>query len=222
MKNEKPTRLHILFLLKKNGRMTSKQVGDIIGVTSMGARQHLTAMERDGLVASEFVRQKAGRPALYFRLTEKADHYFPQRYGPLAMDILKGMEELQGRNTVEKVLKRRREKLRENYLSALNSNGAGQSDLKDKVKTLASIRDDDGYMAEMEESEDALFLKEFNCPIHAVAQEYQEVCQHELELFQEILGVQVERIEHMVKGERSCIYKITKAAPEKKTGRGKK
>ncbi|MBN2326634.1 MAG: transcriptional regulator [Candidatus Omnitrophica bacterium] len=222
MKNEKPTRLHILCLLKKNGRMTSKQVGDIIGVTSMGARQHLTAMERDGLVASEFVRQKAGRPALYFKLTEKADHYFPQRYGPLAMDILKGVEELKGRDTVEKVLQRRRENLRQNYFAALNNNDMNKADLKEKVKKLAEMRDDDGYMTEMEEDEDALLLREHNCPIHAVAKEYHEVCQHELDLFEEILGAPVERVEHMVKGERSCVYKIAKNGVEKKTAKSKK
>lgn len=190
--------------------MTSKQVGDIIGVTSMGARQHLTAMEKDSLVASEFVRQKAGRPALYFKLTEKANAYFPQQYGPLAMDILKGMENLEGRDTVEKVLEYRRDNLRQVYDSALNKNGMSTTDLKEKVEKLASMRDDDGYMTEMEEKDGELFLTEHNCPIHTIAKEYNEVCQHELDLFQDVLNAKVERVEHMVNGERSCIYRIVK------------
>ncbi len=224
MKNERPTRLHILSLLKKNGRMTSKQVGDLVGVTSMGARQHLTAMEKDGLIASEFVRQKAGRPALYFKLTEKANSYFPQSYGPLALDLLRGMEDLEGRDKVELVLQRRREKLRQQYNSALNTNGMNGSELKDKVAKLADLRDKDGYMTEMEEKGTELFLTEHNCPIHSIAREFGEVCQHELDLFKDVLNAPVERVEHMVKGEHSCVYKISlngKGVNGKKNGKDK-
>jgi predicted ArsR family transcriptional regulator len=217
MKNDRPTRLHILSLLKKNGQMTSKQVGDIIGVTSMGARQHLTAMEKGGLVDYEFVRQKAGRPALYFNLTEKANAYFPQRYGPLAMDILKGMEDLEGRDTVEKVLERRRDNLRQNYNTAINKNGMAGADLKEKVQKLADMRENDGYMTEMEEKEGEFILIEHNCPIHIIAKEYNEVCQHELELFKDVLNTPVERVQHMVKGERSCIYRILAKGPSERS-----
>jgi len=190
--------------------MTSKQVGDIIGVTSMGARQHLTAMEKDDLVASEFVRQKAGRPALYFKLTEKADHYFPQQYGPLAMDILKGVESLEGRNTVEKVLEQRWIKLRQAYDTALNKTGTVPTNLKEKVEKLATIRDDDGYMSEMEEKDGELYITEHNCPIQTIAKEYNEVCQYELDLFQKLLNSKVVRVEHMINGERSCVYRVFK------------
>lgn len=210
MKSDRPTRVHILSLLKKNGRMTSKQVGDAIGVTSMGARQHLTAMEKDDLVTSEFVRQKAGRPALYFKLTEKASSYFPQKYSCLAMEVLKGMEDLKGRDLVAKVLEHRRDNMCEEYHSAMGKNGTSGSDLRDKVQKLAVIRDNDGYMTEMEEKDGDMLIVEHNCPIQSIAQEYHEVCQHELELFQDILNTPVERIEHMINGERSCIYKVIK------------
>lgn len=222
MRNDRPTRLHILSLLKKHGRMTSKQVGDIIGVTSMGARQHLTAMEKDGLVASEFVRQKAGRPALYFNLTEKANNYFPQQYGPLAMDILKGMENLQGRDVVKKVLEYRRDAMRKAYDTALNKSGAGAIPLKEKVEKLAALRDEDGFMSEMEERDGVLHLTEHNCPIQTIAMEYNEVCQHELELIKDVLNAKVERVEHMVCGERSCIYRILPSGRSESHGSRKK
>lgn len=224
MKNDRPTRLHILSLLKKNGQMTSKQVGDIIGVTSMGARQHLTAMEKDGLVDSEFVRQKAGRPALYFKLTDKANSYFPQRYGPLAMDILKNMEDMEGRDTVEKILERRRDNLKQNYCSSISKNGTTSADLKERVQKLADLRDNDGYMTEMEEKEGEFLIIEHNCPIQIIAKEYNEVCQHELELFKDVLNAPVERVEHMVKGERSCVYRVQMKSQERSSGRssGKK
>lgn len=216
IRNDRPTRLQILAMLKKNNRMTSKQVGDVLGVTPMGARQHLTAMEKDGLVASEFVRQKAGRPALYFRLTPQSDCYFPQNYEPMALEILKGMENLQGREKIVEVFKLRKEKLVKEYKAALE-----KSDLKESVQKLAEIRDLEGYMAELEENEAAFLLTEHNCPIHSIAKEYNELCQHELQIFKDVLNVPVERIQHMVKGENACVYKITPDTQDNGNGKNK-
>ncbi len=208
MKNDRPTRLQILSLLKKQGQMTSKQVGDIIGVTSMGARQHLTSMEKDGLVSSQFVRQKAGRPALYFTLTSKSDTMFPQRYGSLAMDILKGLEKLEGRDKIEEILFERREHLQEIINTAINENGMANGSFEDKIEKLAQIQNNDGFMTEVQQKDDVFLLVEHNCPIHTIAKEYNEICSHELELFKKVLKVPIERIEHIAKGDRSCIYKI--------------
>jgi predicted ArsR family transcriptional regulator len=180
MKNEASNSLALLSLLKKNGRMTSKQVGDLVGVTSMGARQHLTAMEKDGLDRLGIRPPESGTSRALFQVDEKAHSYFPQSYGPLALDLLRGMEDLEGRDKVELVLQRRREKLRQQYNSALNTNGMNGSELKDKVAKLADLRDKDGYMTEMEEKGTELFLTEHNCPIHSIAREFGEVCQHDL------------------------------------------
>ena len=215
MKNDRPTRLQILSLLKKEGQMTSKQVGDIIGVTSMGARQHLTSMEKDGLVSSQFIRQKAGRPALYFVLTEKSDTMFPQRYGTLAMDILKGIEKLEGREKIEEIFLERRNNLEKEFNAAINENDLANGTFKEKVEKLAEIQNEDGFMTEVQQNGQEFLLVEHNCPIHNIAKEYGEICQHELELFKKVLNAPIERIEHITKGERSCIYKIMANASSK-------
>ncbi len=204
MKRERTTRNEILNLLKKEGKMTAAQVGDTLGLTAMGARQHLMALERDEMVASEFVRQKAGRPALYFKLADKAAGCFPQEYSNLVLSLLKNLEELEGRDKVEQLLTYRREKLKQEYGDLING-----LDLKKKVELLANLRDEGGYMAEMDEEKNELILKEHNCPIHNVAKEYPEVCQIELDLFMELLGGDVERIEHLMNGHNACVYKIT-------------
>ncbi len=208
MTNDRPTRLQILSLLKKQGQMTSKQVGDIIGVTSMGARQHLTSMEKDGLVSSQFIRQKAGRPALYFSLTNKSDTMFPQRYGSLAMDILKGIEKLEGREKIEEIFLERRDHMQIEYNAAINENGLTNGTFKEKIEKLAEIQNDDGFMTEIQQKDQDFLLVEHNCPIQNIVKEYGEVCQHELELFKKVLNTSIERIEHIAKGERSCIFKI--------------
>ena len=47
------TRRQILELIKRQGEMTAGQLSEAIGITSMGVRQHLNSLERDGLIATQ-------------------------------------------------------------------------------------------------------------------------------------------------------------------------
>ncbi|RJP34959.1 MAG: winged helix-turn-helix transcriptional regulator [Candidatus Omnitrophota bacterium] len=203
MKRERPARMEIMGLLKKNGRMTARQIGEALGITPMGARQHLIAMEKDNLILSEFVRQKAGRPTLYYTLSQDSQDYFPQNYVALVLNLLKGLEELDGREKINEVLQLRREKLMKAYLPQMK----GLSN-EEKVRLLAELRERDGYMAEFELKDGLLILKEHNCPIFSVAKEYPEVCRLELELFRELLDCPIERAEHLINDQHACVYKI--------------
>ncbi len=205
MKRERPARMEILEILKKKGRMTARQIGESLGITPMGARQHLIAMEKDNLVVSQFVRQRAGRPTLFYELSPDAQNYFPQNYISLVLNLLKGLEELEGRAKVDEVLQLRRKKLIEEYLPQMD----GLS-VEERVRVLAEMRENEGYMAEVEERDGEILLKEHNCPIQSVAKEYPEVCLMELELFKQLLDAPVEREEHLVNNQHACIYRISK------------
>ena len=67
-------------------------------------------------------------------------------------------------------------------------------------------------MAEVK-SEDggSYLLVENHCPICAAANACQGFCSTELDLFRSVLGpgVAVERIEHIVSGDRRCAYRVT-------------
>lgn len=210
-KNEKPTRMAILSMLKKNGAMTSKQVGKELGVTPMGARQHLTAMEEEGVLSSEFKKQKAGRPSLYFSLTDKADRYFPQMYSELAFDLLRDMVSEGGRQTVNSVIERRRKTIEETYKTKIN----GAQGLDERIHKLVELRDHDGYMADLKQENGDYLLVEHNCPIAKIAKEFPEICHHEMKLFKDLLGVSLERQDHMMEGDHVCMYRILKSAQEK-------
>ncbi len=54
----------------------------------MTARQHLTGLERDGLVQTEKVKRQTGRPHYLFSLTPKGEEMFPQRFDLFAQALL--------------------------------------------------------------------------------------------------------------------------------------
>ena len=67
-------------------------------------------------------------------------------------------------------------------------------------------------MAEVRrEDNGAYLLTENHCPICAAATACQGFCQKELELFQSVLGSDaiVDRIEHILSGDRRCVYRVT-------------
>jgi predicted ArsR family transcriptional regulator len=81
--------------------------------------------------------------------------------------------------------------------------------LADRVRALATIQDEAGYLAEAINGPDGeLRLREHNCAIHDVARAVPAACQAELDLFRAVLGARVERETHIACGDRSCTYRI--------------
>ena len=86
--------------------------------------------------------------------------------------------------------------------------------LRRKLQKLVEIRTEEGYMAELR-SEGAgqyLFI-ENHCPICAAASSCTGLCANELILFRTILGpgTNVERVEHILAGQRRCVYRVSTA-----------
>ena len=89
--------------------------------------------------------------------------------------------------------------------------GVGFGGLGERVRALAALRHEEGYMAEARGDGDGGFLLiENHCPICAAATACQGFCRSELEVFRAALGpdVRVERSEHLLAGARRCAYRI--------------
>lgn len=207
VRQEGSTRQTVLTLLKTNGQMNAGELAKHLQITEMAVRRHLSTLERDGLIAPTIVRQAMGRPTHMFSLTEQAELLFPRNYHVLALDLLEELEE--DPNTAEmigRLFEGRKRKLIERYAHRME----GKS-LYDKVAELAAIQNDGGYMVQVEEAAEGLVLHEYNCPIAQVAGRYQQACQCELALFEQLLGTDVERTECLAKGGGKCSYRIARA-----------
>ncbi len=74
------TRQDILDHLRRHGSGSVKELGQLLGLTSTGIRQHLTILERDGLIEAREERGRVGRPALVYTLTPQGDSLYPKKY----------------------------------------------------------------------------------------------------------------------------------------------
>lgn len=79
----------------------------------------------------------------------------------------------------------------------------------ERVKTLAGIQNEAGYMPHLEKITDGLYtLEEANCPLLQVAVRYRHACQCEQSLFESLVDAQVERTSCMTEGQGKCRYLI--------------
>ncbi|MHC4840523.1 MAG: helix-turn-helix transcriptional regulator [Planctomycetota bacterium] len=200
----------ILFLLKTKGPRTATELAKKLGVTAMAVRQHLYAMQEEGMVEFFDERKKVGRPARNWKLTDKTDGQFPDSHGELAVGILDAAREAFGEKGIHKLLQQREATQHKAYSARLK----GKATLASRVKELAAIREQEGYMAEFEQREDGVVaLIENHCPICAAATSCQKLCDGELGLFCGLMGdVEVERTEHIISGSRRCVYVFRETA----------
>src|SRR4026209_548771 len=204
---ERKTRRAFTKLLKTEGPIDSAQLAHRLGLTAMAVRQHLYALQREGLVTSEERPVPIGRPAKFWQLTREADPFFPEAYAELSVALIDSVKDAFGDEGLERVLTSRCARQRVDYGKRIRP---GDS-LKRKLEELAKVRTEEGYMAEVRpEGKGSFLLIENHCPICAAANACQGFCATELELFRSVLGpgVSVERAEHIIKGDNRCVYRV--------------
>ena len=210
---ERKTRRAITKLLKTEGPIGSAQLAERLGLTPMAVRQHLYALQSEGLVSAEERPVPIGRPAKFWHLTREADRLFPEAYAELSVALIDSVKDAFGDEGLERVLTSRCARQRMDYGKRIQ---AGHS-LKRKLEELAKVRTEEGYMAEVRaDGEGSFLLIENHCPICAAANACQGFCATELDLFKSVLGpgVTVERAEHIISGDHRCVYRITTKGPK--------
>jgi predicted ArsR family transcriptional regulator len=206
---EGKTRRAIVRLLKQHGALDSAALARRLKLTPMAVRQHLYELQRERLVTAEERRVPLGRPAKHWQLTREANRLFPDAYAELTLALIGAMGQTLDAPAMQKVLDARAETQRAAYASRIPA----AAPLGDKLRELARVRSEEGYMAEVRRDGAAFLFIENHCPICAAANACQGFCSSELDLFRAVLGpgVAIERAEHIVSGDRRCVYRVTTA-----------
>jgi len=204
---EGKTRRAIVRLLKQEGALDSAALARRLKLTPMAVRQHLYVLQREKLVTHDERPVPLGRPAKFWQLTRDADRLFPEAYAELTLALIGAMGESFGPSGVQKVLDARAAAQGAAYRTRIPASAPVEKKLRD----LARVRSEEGYMAEVRPDGDAFLFIENHCPICAAANVCQGFCATELDLFKSVLGpdVTVERSEHIVSGDRRCVYRVT-------------
>lgn len=214
----KSTKEQILSYLKRSGGSTVDDLAGEFGLARMTVRQHLTGLERDGVVETREERGKSGRPHMVFSLSDRGEELFPKRYDRLADLVLKeatlltaeeitgldedGRKRLLLQKMVERVYSEHEAKIQDKTLP-------------ERVILVADILREEGGLADWTNAGDAYEIVDYNCVYRRVVDSHPGVCDWHISLLGRLLGTKVECSQFMSKGAESCRFVVrdSKAAP---------
>jgi predicted ArsR family transcriptional regulator len=201
------TRRHILEYLQRNGRATVKELGQLLGLTPTGIRQHLTVLERDGLVAAREERGRVGRPTLVYTLTNEADALFPKTYDALASVLLDEIRATDGNEKLHQILHNAASRLAAPYRERV----AGKA-RAERVKETARIMEDQGSLVDVSEEAGEFYIDEYTCPFPKTAARDRAVCVLHVDFVRTLTGDDARLTRSLLRGERACTYRIRPVA----------
>jgi predicted ArsR family transcriptional regulator len=196
----------LLYYLKIMQQAGLEELANVMKVSRMAVHKHLALLQNRGLVEGVETRGGVGRPRMVYQLTSQSKTVFPKSYSAIATHALDFIERNMGKEAVKKVLRERQSELFDNYYKRLKD-----LDFDKQVKELARIRDEEGYIAESKKGSKSggrHVLLEYNCPIIHIAEKYWEACSTETELFEKLLGADIETTHRAAKGDLICKFVI--------------
>src|SRR5262249_6041854 len=142
---EGKTRRAIVRLLKQEGALDSAALARRLKLTPMAIRQHLYELQREKLVSAEERPVPLGRPAEHWQLTRDADRLFPDAYAEVTLALIGAMGQTLDGPTMQRVLDARAAAQRAAYVKRIKPGDP----LARKLRELARVRSEEGYMAEV-------------------------------------------------------------------------
>ncbi|MDM8532866.1 transcriptional regulator [Anaerolineales bacterium HSG25] len=198
------TRRRILTLLKEKGKLTADELAQILQISSVAVRRHLTKLERDSLVQYDEVQRGMGRPSYVYDLGEAASAYFPQGYQALAVLVLETIRDLYGPEGIDAVFRVRSEHLINSYRPKITG-----ENLTERLEQVSELRQEAGYMSQWQNQGDGVFtLTEANCPIFHAVEQHDCLCKQDQEVLSELLQADVVRTSNIREGDNTCSYEI--------------
>ena len=202
-------RREILVHLRRDGPSSPEQIATTLGASRTGILQQLRSLEAAGLVDRRTVRHGVGRPRHLYDVTPDAQIAFPSNYDSLAAGLLAAVGTVGGDELVARVFAVRRQLIADQVRTRLEERLPANATLEAKVRELAVIQDEQGYLSSATVSEDGTIrLRECNCAIFGISSQSTSPCDAELDLFRVVLGADVVRETHIASGDRNCTYRI--------------
>jgi predicted ArsR family transcriptional regulator len=209
------TRGRIVESLKRHRARTATELSAEHGVTPNAVRQHLSRLERDGLVSEQARRLGRTKPTLVYTLTEEGERLFPQRY-PLLLNVL--LDELAREDGPGRL-----KELFSNIGRRSAQRHAGRfagKELPEKVAELAKFLRERGVVVEYEKTDSGYAFREYNCPFKDTVTTHPEICSMVHTLMEEVLPGKPLQVSSISRGDDRCEFEL--AAPKNLVSPGAK
>ncbi|HLU83717.1 MAG TPA: helix-turn-helix domain-containing protein [Trueperaceae bacterium] len=199
------SRLRLLSeLLRTRGSgMTIEELSTALSVTRTAVQQHLTALERDGLVAFLSLRSTGGRPSRSYTITNAGLELFPRGYARLAEALLRHSRELFGEEGQTALLHNMAEELAGEARERLEGKTSSE-----RVDEVVLILNELGYDANRSQTGG---IEASNCVFHQVAMSDRAACRFDRLLLSTLLAADIAHTGCIVDGRDCCQFELPDA-----------
>jgi predicted ArsR family transcriptional regulator len=197
------TRRNILDLLRRRGQATIKEIGEALDLTPTGIRQHLTVLERDGLVAAREERGHVGRPALVYRLTAAGDALYPKKYDDLSNALIEESRRQLGPQALQQVLRGAAARFAEPFMPRVHALHGG-----DRIEETARILEERGSVVSASVAGEDYLLCQHTCPFWNVATKNSAVCALDVQFVRALAGADARLTTSLLRGDDCCTFRI--------------
>jgi predicted ArsR family transcriptional regulator len=208
------TRQEILDYLRGHGQGTVKALGAHLELTATGVRQHLTVLERDGLIEATEERGHVGRPALVYRLTAAGDALYPKKYDELANALIEEARALLGPEALQRLMKNVALRFARQYAGRLEGKTT-----EERLAKTAEIVGDRGNVVEIEWMGDDYLIRKYTCPFWNVATKNSAVCALDVEFVRQLASADARLTSSLLRGDDCCTFRVRPSVPVKNGGR---
>ncbi|MGH3765505.1 MAG: helix-turn-helix transcriptional regulator [Pseudonocardiaceae bacterium] len=201
---DRRTRELVARMLLEHGPVTAAQVADSLGLSPAAVRRHLDALLSDGQASYRSAPRRGprgrGRPAKVFLLTAAGRARFEHTYDDLAVAALRFLSDRDGEQAVRSFAEQRVTDLVGRHRAAV----VAAADPVARAQLLAVALSVEGYAASAEHVGAGAQLCQHHCPVAHVAAEFPQLCEAETAAFADLLGVHVQRLATIARGDVVC------------------
>ena len=209
VEHETRTRARVLETVSEHGPITASELGRRLGLTAAAVRRHLDALSEQGAVCEREGTQAGargrGRPARHWVVAEAGHASLPTGYDLLAAAALRYLADQVGPDAVASFARSRVADMETRYAAQLAPAG---SDPVARVEALVSALSHDGFAASARPVGSGgltgIQVCQGHCPVHHVAAEFPQLCHAETDAFSRLLGVHVQRLSTLARGQHVC------------------
>jgi predicted ArsR family transcriptional regulator len=192
-------------LLKQKAGLTVDELSKRLEITRNAVRQHVTALENDGLIMRGDSRPSRGRPEQLYVLTAKGKEAFPRQYSWLAQLVIESVKLETGANR----LRDRMGAMGSRVATQLRSQHPGLKTRQQKIQKLSDLMEQLGYnTSRVTATGSASVIEADNCVFHDLALKTPEVCEFDLAFLSTFTDSKVDHQECMAKGGNVCRFKF--------------
>ena len=209
--SERGTRDRVLAAITARGPISASALGRELELTPAAVRRHLDALAEAGVIVereaplSASVARGRGRPARQWVVAAAGHDELPSHYDDLAAQALRYLATAAGPEAVSAFARHRAQEIESRYAATVTAAG---EDPVARARALVEVLSAAGFAASARPvgtgAMAGIQVCQGHCPVRQVAAEFPALCQAETDAFSRLLGVHVQRLSTLARGQHVC------------------